>query len=223
MDASTRVVLDKLKVAFPQGPPTAEQVRGQEFAWGRSQWEKRWPAGMYRPAALDSQEAVAVSRRDVHRRAERVDTEADALELYLLMAAWGTGTKARAIARAARPLQEEGVAATLLQAHSAARSEEPADCYAQMLRGGSLRIKHLGPAFFTKWIYFAGFEAGSSGRARPLILDARVARTLGWATWGWSASSYARYIAVSEALRDAWCPEAPTDVIEYALFTANGA
>lgn len=41
----------------------------------------------------------------------------------------------------------------------------------------SSRIKGLGPSFFTKLLYFAGYRRGT-GEVQPLILDAVVARNL---------------------------------------------
>ena len=61
-------------------------------------------------------------------------------------------------------------------------------------------IAHLGPAFFTKYLYFAG--AGAPDHA-SLILDSRVAAALvdiGWTSLhpegGWPAETYGRYCAL---------------------------
>lgn len=107
------------------------------------------------------------------------------------------------------------------------------EVYRQFSRGGRWWIKYLGPAFFTKLMYFAAgtpaapatvtSEADTSAVTQPLILDGRVARALGWSKrWGWNPEQYGEYLDVAEGLRDRWCPQLPVDVVEYQLFIAGG-
>jgi hypothetical protein len=69
---------------------------------------------------------------------------------------------------------------SIWHAFEAARDSDPATAYSALIRRGDAQIPHFGPAFFSKFLYFA------SGNTTPrcLILDARVARSL-WAL-GWS-------------------------------------
>ena len=94
--------------------------------------------------------------------------------------------------------------------------------YASLWRGGDNRIKYFGPAFFTKWLYFSTYEDWVSNELPPLILDARVANALGWWPYGWSASDYATYPERAEHVRQLWCPDRGSHVVEYALFTIGG-
>jgi hypothetical protein len=60
-------------------------------------------------------------------------------------------------------------------------------------------VDGLGPAFFTKFLYFVGYDHTPEG-PRPLILDQYVAKGLndirghGWRTTGWTADQYAAYL-----------------------------
>ena len=91
-----------------------------------------------------------------------------------------------------------------------------------MLRGQSQNLKHVGPSFFTKFLYAADARSGRPGRA--LILDQFVAVALkavdGWdisRNGPWESSTYERWldhahsIAVGEGVR--------TDAVEMAYFT----
>ncbi|CAN5885576.1 hypothetical protein BH24ACT15_BH24ACT15_37830 [soil metagenome] len=122
------------------------------------------------------------------------------------------------------------------------RDEGSTAAYA-WLRG---RCRGWGPAFFTKYLYFAGAAVTSAGHA-PAILDRRVARAIrpiaeavatelgvpdarGLATWtwsdaGWTAYRYGVYLSWLETVTAQMTQHAGwphrTDAIEFALF--NGA
>lgn len=91
------------------------------------------------------------------------------------------------------------------------------------------RIGNLGPAFFTKFLYFAGGRhTVSDSQQRPLILDAVLARqmrrasdgNLSMPAAGFTTPQYATYLAVMRRLAQAEVPSGPvaTDAIEYAAF-----
>ena len=85
----------------------------------------------------------------------------------------------------------------------------PIPAYELLLEGPG-HVAGLGPAFFTKFLYFVGYDQSSSGQLRPLILDRYVARGLNklrgtsWSDAGWRPSTYADYLwwARSEAQGD---------------------
>jgi len=71
--------------------------------------------------------------------------------------------------------------------------------YESMLRGHPNNLKHLGPSFFTKFLYAADAEGAQPGRA--LILDQFVAVALkdldGWdisRTGPWEPATYERWL-----------------------------
>ncbi|MFC7401944.1 hypothetical protein [Citricoccus sp. GCM10030269] len=221
VDARVTEVVDLLQRKFPGGPPTDEDVRQQGFHWSTAQWRKRWPSELTLPEQLHEEAPTRpyITRQDVFERAKRVETPSDAVELFLLMAAWGTGTKARSIARVVPVLHQDGAPERLLSSTRAAQEGDPVEAYRRLYSYKHDRIKHLGPAFFTKWLYFSAHDLSESDSSpAPLILDKRVAESLGWPPHGWSATKYGEYLNLSTAVRDAWAPNEPTHVIEYALF-----
>jgi hypothetical protein len=88
-------------------------------------------------------------------------------------------------------------AARLLRTAAELARHSPTEAFEMLHPGGRGAIAHLGPAFGTKFLYFAG--AGEVGHP-CFILDARVAaalRDLGWSSLGtrggWGAATYTRY------------------------------
>jgi hypothetical protein len=74
------------------------------------------------------------------------------------MCSWGTGSKAQRVARCAKPLHEQNAADTLLRSHIASQELGPVEAYRRLSTYGEDKIKHFGPAFFTKWIYFSAYD-----------------------------------------------------------------
>ena len=214
-------VVERLEGKFPGGLPTDADVRQQGFHWSTAQWRKRWPSELALPEQLHEEAPPRpyITRQDVFDRARKVETPSDAVELFLLMAAWGTGTKARSIARVASVLHQDRAPEKLLSSHQAVLEGDAVEAYRRLYSWDHDRIKHFGPAFFTKWIYFSAYDTWDSHPApAPLILDKRVAESLGWPTHGWSADTYGEYLNLATAVRDAWAPGEATHIIEYALF-----
>lgn len=134
---------------------------------------------------------------------------------------WGTGPGNRNNARrldaiaADRPAALQVLRAATDEIHrpdgsAVGRCEQ---AYAAMYPGGRTAIRFVGPAFFTKYLYFVG--AGAADHPAP-IMDDRVAGALstrhGWTSLGtgggWPAGTYRRYCT----LLDRWAHEA-TDAI----------
>lgn len=94
--------------------------------------------------------------------------------------AWGFGPVGYGVHRTCRILGADPDGALLDAALEGVRAERPAE---EDLRNAYVRfrtsshLKGLGPAFFTKVLYFAGYRRGAGG-VQPLILDAVVARNL---------------------------------------------
>jgi hypothetical protein len=116
----------------------------------------------------------------------------------------------------------------LLAEAAAMAADDPIAAYA-LLRPARTAINGLGPAFFTKFLYFAG-----GGRRGSLILDARVAgrlrRSCGWAslvgTTSWPATTYGRYLELLHRWADevsAGVRPVDADEIELQLFLATDA
>jgi hypothetical protein len=156
--------------------------------------------------------------------AERAGTELGRRHLLVAALVWGTGTKALSVQR---------------RSHIFTKSE-PTEIDTQLATGLDLlhkegavpayfawnneyRIRHLGPAFFTKVLYFAGYEAPASS-FRPLILDSVVSRALKSVQWvgpewperGWTTPQYEQYLSIVHDYAHA--VGVRPDQIEAALF-----
>lgn len=139
-----------------------------------------------------------------------------------LCAPGGAGTDAQQTYRCVQPLHQPGAPRKLLEGLRVASNGSGVDGYFRFNNYSQARIKYLGPAFFTKLLYFAAGRPAPADTRHPLILDRRVAVALGWTkTSGWSTAEYSDYLDLVEALHERWRPDLPTDVIEYTLFHAG--
>jgi hypothetical protein len=137
---------------------------------------------------------------------------------------WGTGSSAFLVGRRARVFRdndETRIADCLQSVADQLRLGNTTHAYEPMLRGHPNNLKHLGPSFFTKFLYAADAEGPRPGRA--LILDQFVAVGLkefdAWDishTGPWEPATYERWhehahgIAAAEGVRP--------DAVEMAYF-----
>jgi len=212
-----------------------DEVLAQGFAFKASWWSRYveppwWPDGIDElpddPARPYHQR---IARQDVFNMAADRSPEG---RFGLLLAAyiWGTGTSAFNVGRRVRGLtrtQPGEVGDRLVAAADLLEAEGPVAAYASLQAGSSNHIKFLGPAFFTKYLYFAAGHP-TTVKPQPLILDKFVARSVnavfdGWTLrdHGWSARTYGQYLTLAaEQTRKAGPPATPAGV-EMALFQAH--
>lgn len=153
---------------------------------------------------------------------------AGAIHTFVAAAVWGTGTSARAVERCAQVLDSDPsqVGEDLAEAARIVRSDGPAAAY-RFLHPIRNRIKHLGPAFGTKFLYFAGYDR-TSGPRQPLILDKNVAAALTnlgagqWPSTAWPSQQYADYLDIAHDWAQQWQQTSP-DVVERVLFSIGKA
>ena len=189
--------------------------------WRSALPETAWPEGF----AADSK----VWRQDVFDVAERWRRgEATALQLAAASLAWGLGITGYGRRRTRDVLDQDPDGSRLAISIEGLRDERPTeadllDAYERLFRGVG-HVRGLGPAFFTKIIYFAGYRRGVGG-LQPLILDKVVAERLpddaGGANRhesGWWPSTWRDYLywAAKQAERPAYCGE--PDHVEMDLF-----
>jgi hypothetical protein len=167
-------------------------------------------------------------------------TEDEVLSLFWHVLAWGTGQSQRGNVTRIQSFVDASDrvrnVALLKDAAAFARNGDAAAAYRTLIRRGGGQIRGLGPAFFTKFLYFA--SEGTNG-TRCLILDARVAGSLrraGWLSLPWSERSgfnYNWYTATYASyceLVGRWAAEETArlngkvwpDEIERALFDSGG-
>lgn len=217
--------IDEIIARLPENPPDTAEVRSQESRYRKQHWRSRWPDnGISLPRIFDEGDGDvgSVSRGEIQDMAEHVSCATDAIEFYAAIAAWGCDTSARDVSRAIRVFGQAEVGTTLFAGMKQARASHPEVVYASLLPHGANYIKFLGPAYFTKLMYFTASRSHSHDGIRPLILDSRVAGALGWNTDGWQPRQYGLYLELAEMIRSRWCPDSPLDVVEYALFNLRG-
>lgn len=182
---------------------TAQAVQVDAGWWNKELTKRSLPGAVYGTnesgGSQISSGRVWISRQQLFDEAADAADDADyALQLLWQSLAWGAGSSARNVKRrlssvASRP--KEVADALIKVAHLSAI--DPAEAYEALRPAGRTLVPYLGPAFFTKYLYFAG-------QGRPdhpcLILDARVAASLhryGWTSLrsggAWPASTYQRY------------------------------
>jgi hypothetical protein len=189
----------------------------------RPQWWARHEIEITFPSTIDG--VSKLTRGDLFAMAETVRSDGDLLRFVWHVLAWGSGDARRnnlkriESCRASTPL--------LRQAFEAARASDPRKAYGSLIRPGRAAVPHLGPAFFSKLLYFASEGA----QQRCLILDARVARSLfnlGWSiaptyptktfSYNWYTDTYVSYCE----LLTCWAEVAGNaDMFERALFDAG--
>lgn len=171
---------------------------------------------------------ATITRGHVFDLAENAATDADAaLSLLWHALAWGSGNRYRRNHQrmASIATDPSGTTTALMDAARLSRSS-PVEAYQQLYPRGAGRIKGLGPAFLTKYLYMAG---GGHQDHPCYILDSRVASTLfhlGWrslsTSGGWPAHTYGRYVSLVERWRselaDAEGVRPRGDLIERWLF-----
>lgn len=167
-----------------------------------------------------------IRRGDIFTLAESAQTDPDAaLTLLWTSLAWGSGTRRRNNKRRIKSVAADKTWAGehLMKAATLSR-EDPAKAYAWLYPDHRGAIPWLGPAFFTKYLYFAG---GGSAEHPCVILDVNVARALhescGWKSLpvekgGWNATAYGNYCKLLGGWVDQPYGIARRDVIERWLF-----
>jgi hypothetical protein len=158
---------------------------------------------------------------------------------------WGQGTTSYGPHRLKEILAQPSVPDTLAEAARAVQAHDAVAAY-RLLDGA---IISLGPAFFTKFLYFVDLALASQARTGPLalILDRRVSRVLRahatrvgldaglqsaadvaawiWSDIGWTPHRYDVYLlwmtAATEQLASSCLgwPACHADVLELALFS----
>lgn len=141
---------------------------------------------------------IELSRGQVFAAAADLSEPAAVWRLLWLSMAWGTGSRRRQVHRRMRAAAADPhrYVEALTNAAELSRTD-PEKAYALLYPGDRTLIPFLGPAFFTKFLYFAGAGAPTHP---SLILDSRVATALHRAGWtslgtrgGWPAQTYRRY------------------------------
>lgn len=218
-----------VQALFPTGAvPQRAWVLSQAIRVDIAELRSKMPDGKMWPAELDELRSEdgrhkLVTRQDVFAIAERAadaDTPCAAAQLHVACVAWGT-SPGLTLSRALRPLSEPGVEERLAAALRVVRTEGALSAFRALNPGGRLKVRNLAAGFFTKFLYFGGYDSKPL-MGRPLIYDSKVAAALRKLTGDrdWTpaptADTYGRYLDTGAD----WARELDTapDVIERALF-----
>jgi hypothetical protein len=213
--------------------PGTEAVRDHAVAvdgerWRRTLSERGIPAIT---GKLADGGRITVTRQEVFDLGDQDPSVENAFQLLYYSLAWGLGTRASRLHQRLDGLakHQDTAGELLVSAWTSVRNGGPtAEAYSLLTTNrGSGRIPWFGPAFSTKFLYFA---QGSTTAPRHLILDQVVSRNLRRDAWpqaptaGWWPETYQRYCT----LLTHWAAQAskePTvqrmvraDEIELALF-----
>ncbi|MGX1886861.1 8-oxoguanine DNA glycosylase OGG fold protein [Streptomyces sp. NPDC055287] len=214
---------------FRDPPPDRESyVLSQAIPFSPQHWLTRLPVQDWWPKALDIVPAPnrwpTVDRRTVFRMAEQTGTLRQRRDLLIAALVWGTGTSAQRVARRTRILHDNDAKwldERLCEAFAKLHDGDPVAAYLVM-NDRDERVKHLGPAFFSKVLYFATADR-PVGVRWPLIIDSNVALALDDLTsdkWDagmrWDSGVYTKYLELAHSWARQW--EAEPDVVERKLF-----
>lgn len=192
----------------------ADAPEGREYAsWAkyRSAWWTKYFGGelaRFWPSYLDDLRQDEdgycwLTRDDVFAIAA---ARSSSWELHTAVAGyvWGIGKNAFLISRMVRAFTTNaGSVEQNLQAGAAILARDGViAAYDAMKPGGVARTRFMGPAYFTKFLFFAGGRVRGVDGLHPLVLDKWVATALrargifapGVGDSGWSTELYRRYL-----------------------------
>jgi hypothetical protein len=182
--------------------PAAPQVFEHAAPVNGTRWRLQLAARSLPPirGKLATAGRTTVSRQEVFEFGDQPITSDNAFQLLYYSLAWGLGTKAPYLHKRLEHLaaQQETAGNLLVSAWTMIREgATPREAYSCLTTDhGKGRISWYGPAFSTKFLYFA---QGNSTTPRLLILDQVVAENLRRDAWPtaptkeWWPDSYGRY------------------------------
>jgi hypothetical protein len=157
--------------------------------------------------AADGPSDVKISRSDLFAMATGVhNSEAHVEDFAFNVLLWGSGESRRNNRARIHSIVDKNAGAELMQALELSRSDAMASFNAFKPKRRNA-FKFLGPAFFTKLMYFYGT---GSPEHKPLIVDLRVLRSLSRTTAGkgiyvghnYGVNTYAKAMAALENIAD---------------------
>ncbi|MFB8085033.1 hypothetical protein [Streptomyces sp. NPDC055992] len=234
---------EKNAAAYPDGTPGAHTIRYTPGRWAQI---SPWPGAL---AATSAGGDASVSRAEV------ASAVADALrrdafrEALVATYVWGKGKRGTPGGSGPSALDKilafDGLDTVLAAAVTATREHGASQGYAALLG----QVPGLGPAFFTKFLYFTGVAVPPAQGPRPLILDRVLARRLRqlaaavgrasghdadgsiaawvWSDGNWSPHRYQVYLSFMHAATEqltagnSWPSGAAPGLLELALFTTD--
>lgn len=172
------------------------------MAWSRSRWLAAFPD--YRDVARDVPEQLDRAALRSLCRGAATDERSAKRAIFAVMA-WGHGSNGNGPYRAGPVLSARGTPERLRLVAGTLSTDGTLAAYRRLADGGDCRLKGLGPAFGTKYLYFCQPE-GQSPTA--LIHDRLVSEWLlghaglALSSEQWSVRTYGAYLDQMEAWAD---------------------
>ena len=222
------VVDGEARMAKASVPPAVARLVGDWQAGGQPRQQGiRWPRARWLAAFPESADALEALPVRLDRGAVRAaclgaaDSPDAAWQAFVVVMAWGYGTVGYGAWRTARILQRDAHAPERLARVAQQLAEQGAlDAYGVL--GRACRLRGLGPAFVTKYLYFC---PQSPAGPRALILDRLVARwlaknvSISFNPGFWSLKTYGRYLDLLGSWAEAL--GAGSDEVEWCIFQAE--
>ncbi|WP_418202276.1 8-oxoguanine DNA glycosylase OGG fold protein [Arthrobacter dokdonensis] len=152
---------------------------------------------------------TSVTRKDLFDLGDQIPTVENAVQLFYYSLAWGLGTRAPRLHQRLDGLvaHQEKAGQLLVAAWTLVQDGAPIrEAYGTLITNrGAGRIPWFGPAFSTKFLYFA---QGGAANPRYVILDQVVSKNLRQDAWpqsptaGWWPETYERYCGLLERWAD---------------------
>lgn len=170
------------RLAAALAEPATQQ---RSFAWSRAGWS-RWLAGVEGASGFLSALPDAVGRADIAEVVQRELGAERTENAFVAAMVWGHGVSGYGAYRTAvvlsgqkRPLGipvDKDVVRRLAKAADLAAGADQVEAFRYLANEG--RIPALGPAFYTKWLYFSSATDGHHAASALPILDAVVQKFL---------------------------------------------
>lgn len=191
--------------------PGASAVMSHAVSVDSDRWERVLTSRGLPPAQgkLAGSGRISLTRKAVFDFGDRIPTVENAFQLFYYSLAWGLGTRAPRLHQRLDGLaaNQEKAGQLLMSAWTLVQEGAPIrEAYGTLATDrGAGRIPWFGPAFSTKFLYFA---QGSMLKPRHVILDQVVSRNLRRDAWpeaptaGWWPETYERYCGLLERWTD---------------------
>ncbi len=219
------------KALFPGKPPSRDELLNQGFTRNHALTKKAVPDQRMWPPELDQLPLAGgrfrIDRRLVFTIADRAasspDDEWAAAQLHTAAVVWGA-RPGMPMTRAFKPLANPDAPKRLTEALRLVRGEGPVSAYRALVKNprGRLNIPWLAASYFTKFLYFAGWDS-KPFLGQPLIMDDLVIASLESLTkQNWQDESPDDYLRYLDLARDiAYEVETTEDVVEWQLWRSR--
>lgn len=216
---------------FPAKPPCRDDLLNQGFTRNPALTKMATPDPRMWPPELDHLPLTGgrfrIDRRVVFTIADRAactpEDEWAAAQLHTAVVIWGA-KPGMPMTRAFKPLANPDAPKRLAAAIRLVRGEGPMSAYRALVKNpkGRLNIPWLAASYFTKFLYFAGWDS-KPFLGQPLIMDDLVIEALGTLTkQKWNDESPDDYLRYTDLARDiAYEAGTTEDVVERQLWRSR--